>query len=84
MSLSKRNNSTAQSITNSGATSSLSATNSMTTFHVKNIKEDTLIKTSPFLTDFIDCIENLPNRLQLILSEIRNIDILIKSKICFP
>jgi hypothetical protein len=44
----------------------------------KNIAHDTLIKTSPFLNDFIDCIENLPNKLQLLLSELRSVDVQVK------
>ena len=32
------------------------------------------ISLNPFINDFVDCIENLPNRLQLVLTELRNID----------
>ena len=33
------------------------------------------IAANPFINDLVDCIENLPNRLQLILTEIRDIDV---------
>ena len=29
---------------------------------------------NPFVNHFVDCIENLPNNLQFVLSELRNID----------
>jgi len=32
------------------------------------------ILLNPLLSEFIDCIENLPGRLQLLLSELRNVD----------
>lgn len=38
------------------------------------------IKTNPFFDDFVDCIENLPNRIQLLISELRNIDVLVKAR----
>lgn len=34
----------------------------------------TTIVINPLLNEFVDCIENLPSRLQLLLSELRNID----------
>lgn len=41
---------------------------------------NTLIKTNPFFDDFVDCIENLPSRLQLLLTELRNVDLLVKER----
>ncbi|RNA40342.1 Inhibitor of growth 1 [Brachionus plicatilis] len=38
------------------------------------------IKKNPFFDDFVDCIENLPSRLQLLLSEVRNVDVLVKAR----
>ena len=38
------------------------------------------IKKNPFFDDFVDCIENLPSRLQLLLTELRNIDVLVKAR----
>ena len=46
-----------------------------------NENGDELVLTmNPFLNDFIDCIENLPNRLQLLLSELRSVDVLSNGK----
>lgn len=39
----------------------------------KDLLETTII-VNPLLNEFVDCIENLPNRLQLLLSELRNVD----------
>lgn len=38
--------------------------------------DELVLTMNPFLNDFIDCIENLPNRLQLLLSELRSVDVL--------
>lgn len=32
------------------------------------------IKLNPFLNDFFDCIENLPGKLQILISELRSVD----------
>ena len=42
--------------------------------------DDLVLTMNPFLNDFIDCIENLPNRLQLLLSELRSVDVLSNGK----
>ena len=41
---------------------------------------NTFIKINPFFDDFVDCIENLPSRLQLLLTELRNVDVLVKAR----
>ncbi len=33
-----------------------------------------LITVNPFLNDFFDCIENLPSKLQILISELRSVD----------
>lgn len=38
------------------------------------VEETSTIVVNPLLNEFVDCIENLPSRLQLLLSELRNID----------
>ncbi len=38
------------------------------------------IPLNPLLSEFIDCIENLPGRLQLLLSELRNVDAEVNCK----
>jgi hypothetical protein len=38
------------------------------------------LPVNPFLGDYIDCIENLPNRIQLLLSELRNVDIQVRGE----
>ncbi len=38
-----------------------------------NLFQSTVL-INPWINEFIDCIENLPSRLQLLLSELRNID----------
>jgi hypothetical protein len=40
--------------------------------------EEFTIRTNLFLSEFFDCIENLPNRLQLLLTELRNVDAQVK------
>ena len=40
----------------------------------------TPLPVNPFLGDYIDCIENLPNRIQLLLSELRNVDIQVRGE----
>lgn len=42
--------------------------------------DDALIRINPFFDDFVDCIENLPSRLQLLLTELRNVDVLVKAR----
>jgi hypothetical protein len=42
--------------------------------------DETTIIVNPLLNEFVDCIENLPSRLQLLLSELRNIDAQVNSK----
>ena len=39
---------------------------------------NTLITVNPYLNDYIDCIENLPNRIQLLLTELRSVDVQVK------
>ena len=38
------------------------------------------LTVNPFLGDYVDCIENLPNRIQLLLSELRNVDIQVRGE----
>lgn len=45
-----------------------------------NDEKNRLIKINPFLNDFLDCIENLPNRLQIIISELRRVDVQVNGK----
>ncbi len=39
------------------------------------------ILSNPFINHFVDCIENLPNNLQYLLSELRNIDLQVNGKL---
>lgn len=39
-----------------------------------------VIANNPFLNDFFDCIENLPSKLQILLSELRNVDSQVNGK----
>ena len=39
-----------------------------------------VIANNPFLNDFFDCIENLPSKLQILLSELRNVDSQVDGK----
>jgi hypothetical protein len=39
------------------------------------------ILSNPFVNHFVDCIENLPNSLQCVLSELRNVDVKVKGEI---
>ena len=36
---------------------------------------------NPFVNHFVDCIENLPNNLQFLLSELRDIDSQVNGKL---
>lgn len=43
-------------------------------------QQEQTIPINPLLSEFIDCIENLPGRLQLLLSELRNVDAQVNCK----
>jgi hypothetical protein len=38
------------------------------------------VLSNPFVNRFVDCIENLPNNLQCLLSELRNVDLKVNGK----
>ena len=44
----------------------------------RSLPLDAAIPTNPYLSDYVDCIENLPNKLQLVLSELRSVDAQVK------
>lgn len=39
-----------------------------------------VVTVNPLLNEFVDCIDTLPSRLQLLLTEIRNIDAQVNCK----
>ncbi|CAF0702821.1 unnamed protein product [Brachionus calyciflorus] len=59
---------------------STSSTKRSTNTTEQTLSDTTLIKLNPFFEDFVDCIENLPSRLQLLLTELRNVDVLVKAR----
>ena len=52
---------------------------SSSTGNNKNLLEN-MIVVNPLLNEFVDCIENLPSRLQLLVSELRNVDAQVNRK----
>lgn len=70
--------SSSQAVASSSTNASSSSSSSSNSFNANFIQMDTLIKTNPFLDDFIDCIQNLPNKLQILLTELRNVDNSVK------
>lgn len=46
----------------------------------RNVPLDTVLHTNPYLSDYIDCIENLPNKLQILLSQLRSVDVQVKTR----
>jgi hypothetical protein len=68
---------------NTNTNNSQSSNQNVNTVIISKIPLDATIKTNPYLNDFIDCIQNLPNKLQLLLSELRNIDCQVKCKFFF-
>ena len=36
---------------------------------------------NPFVNHFVDCIENLPNRIQLLLSELKSVDVQVRGRL---
>ena len=67
---------TARTVQNSsGKTSNATLTNKSSK-HLASV--DTLIHVNPYLNDYIDCIENLPNKIQLLLTELRSVDVQVK------
>jgi hypothetical protein len=66
---------------NSNANNNQSNNQNANSVIISKIPLDATIKTNPYLNDFIDCIQNLPNKLQLLLSELRNIDCQVKCKL---
>ena len=65
---------------NSGASNTLNNPK-LAQFNGKSIPLDAHVPTNPFLNDFVDCIENLPNRLQILLTELRSLDVQVKGKL---
>lgn len=72
-----------QSTKSATASSSSSSSSSSSTSLSSSANEDFPIRTNMFLNEFFDCIENLPNKLQLLLTELRNVDALVKGFILF-
>jgi hypothetical protein len=65
---------------NSGASNTLNNPK-LAQFNGKSVPLDAHVPTNPFLNDFVDCIENLPNRLQILLTELRSLDVQVKGKL---
>ena len=58
-----------------------SSSPSLTTTTTTTTTDDrSVIANNPFLNDFFDCIENLPSKLQILLSELRNVDSQVNGK----
>ena len=65
-------------VTSSGDEST--STSIITTSGQANMLETTTIIINPLLNEFIDCIANLPNKLQLLFSELRSVDAQVNRK----
>jgi hypothetical protein len=47
----------------------------------KDHQVSSILSTNPFIDNFIDCIENIPNKLQLLFTELRAVDAQVNCKL---